>query len=82
VIDALDQLLAAGEGTAVAGLVSDQGEEALDLIQPSAVGGNAAGSDRLRANDCNCDRSSSLSTSSAFGSAHSHRDVSVSRTPQ
>ena len=28
---------------------------------------NAAGNERLRANDCNCDRSSSLSTNSDFG---------------
>jgi hypothetical protein len=28
---------------------------------------NAAGNERLRANDCNCDRSSSFNTNSAFG---------------
>ncbi|MES2362290.1 MAG: IclR family transcriptional regulator C-terminal domain-containing protein [Pseudomonadota bacterium] len=28
---------------------------------------NAAGNERLRANDCNCDRSSSLNTNSDFG---------------
>ena len=37
-IDALHELLDAGEGAATDGLVGDQGEEALDLIEPGAVG--------------------------------------------
>lgn len=37
-IDALHKLLDAGERAATDGLVGDQGEEALDLIEPGAVG--------------------------------------------
>ncbi len=36
-IDALHELLDAGEGTSTDGLVRDQREEALDLVQPGAV---------------------------------------------
>lgn len=37
-IDALHELLHTGEGAATDGLVGDQGKEALDLIEPGAVG--------------------------------------------
>jgi len=37
-IDARDELLDAGEGAAPDGLVGDQRKEALDLVQPGAVG--------------------------------------------
>ena len=37
-IDALHKLLDAGERAATDGLVGDQGEEALDLIEPGVVG--------------------------------------------
>ena len=40
VIDALDQLLDAGERAAANGFVGDQAEEAFDLVQPRAVRGN------------------------------------------
>lgn len=113
-VDALHELLDACERAATDCLVGDQGEEALDLIEPRTVGRdevhvptrptrqpsldlgvalvslsrsaielcaspsallrtmrarllNAAGNERLRANDCNCDRSSSPNTNSAFG---------------
>src|SRR3954469_14682604 len=39
-IDALDQLLDRAEGASADGFVGDEGEEALDLIEPGAVGGN------------------------------------------
>ena len=38
VIDALNELFDAAEGTAADGFVGDQCEEALDLVQPGAVG--------------------------------------------
>ena len=37
-IDALDELLDAGEGSATNGLVGDQREESYDLVQAGAVG--------------------------------------------
>ena len=41
-IDALHKLLDAGERAATDGLVGDQGEEALDLIEPGVVGWDEA----------------------------------------
>ena len=38
VVDALHELFDAGEGPASNGLVGDQGEESLDLVQPRTVG--------------------------------------------
>ena len=40
VIDALYELLDAGERTAANGLVGDQREKAFDLVEPGAVGGD------------------------------------------
>ena len=39
-IDALHELLDAGERAAADGLVRDQSEESFDLVQPGAVGGD------------------------------------------
>ncbi len=39
-VDALHELLDAGERAAADGLVGDEGEEAFDLIEPGTVGRN------------------------------------------